>query len=151
METIYTPYQPRPISFLGIETVAGYRLKTYAIHLPGEVFDRSRFARGWQLAGASLPEPRVNAERPGVGFVILHQGRTAEYLVLCWWDRENELPTRVFINDQAGWRAATQGESFCVWDLQVIWSEREAYVATALAGQVNWEQAYLQSVTMWKA
>jgi hypothetical protein len=57
--------------------------------------------------------------------------------VLAWWDNENELPLRVFVRELEGdsqWRAARGVESFCVWDLQVIAFERDAYVATLLAG-----------------
>lgn len=48
------------------------------------------------------------------------------------WDRESELPTRVSVASKSppgAWRAAT-GESFCVWDMEVLWFERQAYVAT---------------------
>ena len=55
--------------------------------------------------------------------------------MLGWWERENELPIRVFVRAADGWRPAADGESFCVWDLRVIWWEREAYVNTLLAGR----------------
>lgn len=91
-----------------------------------------------------MPRPAVGDGRPGVGFAILHQGRTGDYLILGWWDRENELPTRVFIRDADGWRPANGGESFCVWDLRVLWWEREAYVGTVLAGRDDGVEAYMK-------
>jgi hypothetical protein len=138
---VFQPYEPRPLDFLGVEIVSAFRLKVYAIRFGGAEFDSERFSRGWALARAALPQPAVAASRPGLGFAILHQGRTADYFVLCWWDRENELPLRVF--DANGWRPATDGESVCVWDLRVIWNEREAYVRTMLAGQLSDEEGYL--------
>ncbi|NNC63222.1 MAG: hypothetical protein HKN84_00430 [Gammaproteobacteria bacterium] len=45
-----------------------------------------------------------------------------------------------------GFRPAMRGESFGVWDLRVIWSEREAYVATVLAGREGGIEAYLAAV-----
>jgi hypothetical protein len=129
---MFIPYAPRPIRFLGIETIQGFRLKVYSIHLPEAEFDRSRFAPAWELAASALPQPASNPERPGLGFAILHQGRTGDYFILGWWDRENELPVRIFLRDETGWRSGRESESFCVWDLQVIWSEREAYVQTVL-------------------
>ena len=131
----FQTYAPRPIQFLGIEAVNDYQLKFYSIVYGDEPFQRAGFETGLALAKEMLPNPAINLERPGVGFVILHQGRTGKYLILCWWDCENELPTKVFIEDEKGWRLAVGGESFCVWDLEVIWLERETYVGTVLAGK----------------
>jgi hypothetical protein len=89
--------------------------------------------------------PAVAPGRPGLGFAILHRGRTGDYLILCWWDHENELPTRVWVRDESGWRPA-RSESTCVWDLRVLWWEREAYVATVLAGRDDGAAAYLGMV-----
>ena len=139
-----TPYQPRPLTFLGVESVSGYLLKAYAIrHTADQPVERARFAERWTLAAGVLPQPALAEGRPGVGFAILHQSPEEDYLILSWWDRQNELPTRVFLGGPKGWRAATGGESFCVWDLRVMWWEREAYVGTGLAGRADGVEAYL--------
>ncbi len=143
---MFKSYQPRPLAFLGVESVAEYRLKVYAIHYGDQPFARVRFDAGWTLANATLPQPALSAGRPGLGFVVMHQGRTGDYLILCWWDRENELPIRVFVRDANGWRNAADGESVCVWDLRVMWWEREAYVGTVLAGRADGIEAYLRTV-----
>ena len=129
------PYKPRQIEPLGLTTTEGWRLKRYSVCAEGLQFDAGRFGAGIELATKALPQPAQTAERVGVGFLILHQGNGIDYTVLGWWDRENELPILVFVCDQPGtnrWRPARGSESVCVWDLQVIWSEREAYVATIL-------------------
>jgi hypothetical protein len=85
------------------------------------------------LALESFPKVAVTPRRPGVALLIRHQGRTADYVVLGWWDNENELPLRVFVRDpRTGWRPARGSESVCVWDLEVLWAERNAYVAAVL-------------------
>lgn len=137
------PYAPRPVAFRGVLEYRGYRLKRYTVTLPGATFDEGIFRTGRGLALSAVPEPAVTAERPGVGFVIEHQGRTQDYLVLAWWDRENELPVRVIIGDEHGWRPARESESFCVWDLQIVAAEREAYVAEVLAAGGGGLEAYL--------
>ena len=123
-----TPYQPRPVVFHGIETHAGWRIKRYAIHLPGGTFEAERFTPALSLAHDALPSPDIAAGRPGAAVLIEHQGAGVDYLVLGWWDRENEIPLLVWVNDGDGWRTARRGESVCVWDLAVLWSEREAWV-----------------------
>jgi len=125
-----TPYAPRRVTPLGVRSVRGFRLKTYAIVFGDTPFDQARFEPGMALAVAELPAPAAAA-----GFAVLHQGRTGDYLVLGWWDHENELPLRVFVRKESGWRPAQGGEGACVWDLAVVWHEREAYVNTILAGK----------------
>jgi hypothetical protein len=94
-------YAPRPVSWLGIEHVRGWRIKRYAIVYGDVPLDPRRFEGGLPLSRAALPAPAVSAARPGVAIEILHQGRTADYLVLGWWDNENELPLRVFVRSGA--------------------------------------------------
>ncbi len=143
------PYAPRPIRFDGIQTPdvsSGWRLKRYDIWHGDAVFDAGRFEAGTALALAELPAPAVTEMRPGVGFLVAHQGSGMDYLVLGWWDRENELPLRVFVraDDGGTWRPAHGSESVCVWDLQVIAHERDAYVETVLGGGTV--AAYLERV-----
>ena len=130
------PYAPRPIRILGVEPLGAFVLRRWWIDL---YEDAAPYLADWTdavaLSAAALPREAAPA-RPGVGFLILHRGRGADYLVLGWWDRENELPLRVFVRypgtDDAQWRAARGGESVCVWDLEVVAIERAAYVSTYL-------------------
>ena len=128
------PYAPRPIRCSGLETRDCWRLKRYAISFDGSPLDRGVFEEGLALARRALPEPAVAPGRPGLGFVVAHHGGTADYVVLCWWDQENELPTRILVrpSGEDHWRPASARESFCVWDLEVIGFERDTYVATML-------------------
>jgi hypothetical protein len=145
-------YEPRPIRFDGLREIDGWRLKRYSITYGPGPLEWSVFEPAMALVDAALPPPAVTAARPGLGFVIAHRGRTALYCVLSWWDNENELPTRVFVRDLEGdaeWRPARGAESFCVWDLQVIAFERDAYVTTLLAGKADAAaaaRAYLATV-----
>ena len=130
-------YAPRPIQFNGIQPHAGWRLKRYRIWHGVAAFDSARFGPGVALALAALPAPAVTGTRAGVGFVVAHQGDGVDYLVLGWWDRENELPLRVWVRESGDWRPAAGPESVCVWDLQVVGHERDAYVATVLSGAAD--------------
>ena len=109
---VFTRYQPRPLRFVGVEEIGEYRLKVYAIRYAVEPdFEWGRFA-GWEeLAASVLPQPAVAEARPGVGFAVLHQAQGEDYLILGWWDWENELPTRVFLRGKEGWCAARGGRS----------------------------------------
>ncbi|MGH7177024.1 MAG: isochorismatase [Tepidisphaeraceae bacterium] len=144
------PFAPRPIRFLGLIQHAGWRLKSYSITLRDQALVRANFDAGLALALRDLPAQAVAEHRPGVGFVILHQGRGSDYIVLCWWDSENELPHRTWVrpreNSGAPWRLTGAGQAICVWDLQIIWFERETYVKHVLgATGVNLD-AYLEAI-----
>lgn len=143
------PFSPRPIRSLGPVAVGDWILKRYSICLGGESVDPADFEPAFEMACASLPSPDRNDRRPGVGFVIFHAGRGADYAVLGWWDRENEMPVRIFVREHAPaatWRKGLGDESFCVWDLQVIAFERDAYVQTLLADPPLGRDAYLDRV-----
>ncbi len=61
-------------------------------------------------------------------FVIFHEGATYRYLVLAWWGNDNELFTSVSVHEGDGWVEDPAKYSFCLWDLEVFWFERNAYV-----------------------
>jgi hypothetical protein len=129
----FHPYAPRPIRFHGVRELGGFRLKDYSIVYGRGSVDWLDFARGFEVVLRELPRPAVAPGRPGVGFRIAHRGNGASYAVLAWWDRENELPLRLAVKNPDGtWRPARGSESVCVWDLEVIAFEREAYVGTVL-------------------
>lgn len=132
----YVPFSPRVIAGGLPLDVGAFRLKPYQVSCPPAQFEPRRFAGDLAVLRAALPDRRPPAPGlPGVGFVIRHQGPTADYLVLAWWDRENELPIRVWLHDGGAWRTARDGESVCVWDLEIVWYERNAWIETGLSGR----------------
>ncbi len=129
------PYAPRRIRFGGLREVGSWRLKLYSIVYGDNPMAWAELEPGLLLAEEELPEPDASQGRPGLGFLIAHQGRTGDYVVLGWWDHENELPLRVWVrrSREDSWRPAQGGESVCVWDLEVIAAERQAWVDTMLS------------------
>jgi len=131
----FAPYAPRPIRCHGVSRLAGFQIKDYSVVFGAEPVDWVDFSRGFELVARVLPSPAVGAGRPGVGFRIAHQGATGRYAVVAWWANENELPLRLAVRrPQEEWRMAREDESICVWDLQILAHERDAYVETVLAG-----------------
>lgn len=130
----YAAFQPREITPLPASVAGGFRIKRYAVAPAGIVFDQSRFAAAERDLAAQLPAVDAPRGRPGAAILILHQGATADYAVMSWWDRENEMPTRVWTRPSGVWAPAADDESFCVWDLELLWFERNAWIETVLAG-----------------
>jgi len=140
----YTPYLRRQIESYGVRDISGQKFKLYSILYGGEPMRWESFGHGIDQATKLIPPPDQKAGRPGLGFIIAHQGATADYLIVCWWANQNELPMLLFVRDGDKWRRSAEDESVCVWDLEVIWFERNAYIETVLAADGhNAADAYL--------
>lgn len=63
-------------------------------------------------------------------FVIFHQGAGYQYLVLVWWGNDNELFTSVSVLEDECWIEDATKFSFCLYDMEVMWRERNIYITT---------------------
>lgn len=61
-------------------------------------------------------------------FVVFHDGANFCYLVLAWWSNDNELFTSVSVKTESGWVEDASLYSFCVYDLEVFWHERNFFI-----------------------
>jgi hypothetical protein len=58
----------------------------------------------------------------------LSRWRDRSLPVLAWWGNDNELFTSVSARSTQGWVEDPRRYSFCLWDLEVFWFERNRYV-----------------------
>ena len=63
-------------------------------------------------------------------FVIFHDGASCDYLVLVWWQNDNELFTSVSVKTEGEWVEDPTKFSFCLYDLEIMWTERNIYIQT---------------------
>lgn len=140
-----TPFAPREMVFRGVSAHVDWRMKCYDIVCDHSCApDDAAWISGEALAFAALPAPAVSANRPGVAIKIRHAGRDVLYLVLAWWDNQNELITQTWVRLSPGdvWKPGADAHSFCVWDLEILWHERNAFVRHVLAERPDLD-AYL--------
>lgn len=81
-------------------------------------------------------------------FAIFHDGTSAQYLVLAWWGNENELFTSVSVREPSGWLTDSGKYSFCLWDLEILWAERNIYIETLYSGIQNLDAYREQRLTL---
>ena len=118
---------------LGLGRPGGAALKLYGIDVEGRALD----PRLLEEMHALLREHSPGEERHG--FVILHRGEEAVWLLLHWWMEGGILTERLWRRPLAG-EAARAFEPVdrplmaCVWELVPIAFERDAYVATLMNG-----------------
>ena len=137
-------FRQRAIRFRSLIERADWQVKLYAISHDDTAVDLAAVAAGFDLVLGSLPADSTAGGRAGVAFMIAHRAVGMDYVTLAWWDRGNELPMRVAVREHDGvWRPAKGSESVCVWDLQVIAFERDAYVRHMMLNEDCDTVAYL--------
>lgn len=100
------------------------QIKLYAISASGEPVDPQPFLARL----AALKAERALDWENLPAFAIFHHGASMLYLVLCWWGNDNELFHSVSVLTDQGWVEDPQRYSFCLYDLEVIWFERQAFI-----------------------
>ena len=123
-------YNPREIKFKGIQTVKDWKIKNYSISYDKQSFSEEMERRSLQLLQTELPKITDNVY--GVGFMIVHHGKGANFVLLDWWCNENELQHQVYYSKKEAPTQLKKQNSgapiVCVWDLIVINHERNAWV-----------------------
>jgi hypothetical protein len=129
----FTGYAKRRVQPLQPLKFADWRLKVYGVNAKGRSLDPALVEVARLAALDILPQPGVSPpERYGLGFMIIHAAIAVDFVVICWWGAQNELFLRVLTGppgrpQQLRQHSNMDGPLGCVWDLGVIWSEREAW------------------------
>jgi len=116
-------YRPRPIESLPADTDAD-GIKVYTISANGQAVDIARYLP--RMQGMKQARPIVWRDTPA--FAICHEAAKARYLVLGWWGNDNEMFVAVAAEDASGWVEDMSRYSFCLWDMEVMWHERNAFI-----------------------
>lgn len=82
--------------------------------------------------------------RQTAAFAIFHHGESFQYLVLVWWGNDNELFTSVSVRQDDNWQEDASKFSFCLYDMEVMWRERNIYIETIDCAKPSLE-AYRQA------
>ena len=137
-------YRDRRTWLLGVHRTNEWNIKSYAItasghELSGGVFEAAlRFVER-ELQPEHLEETPLLAaldDTPRFGFLILHEGSEAVWLLLDLWigDILHHHLYRAPLDDPASFETAWQKHSAaCVWELAVIHHERNAWVEHVLS------------------
>lgn len=132
-------YSPRLVKAFPPLDVCGRTLKTYGIFAEPE--RRSTLPEPDWLRGHAesvLREPPQQGDHP-VGFLMLHYGMDGDYLLVSQWYDANMLKhwVRGPETDAEGATRyvplAQRDLVACVWELEVVKFERDAWVNTVLA------------------
>lgn len=140
-----SPYQPRRFSRLGLWAAGELKLKAYGITWrtdePGPPLALQQAARR-HVTGALPPHAEAEGHH-GLGFVILHEGREGNWLLMDWWAHTDICCQRLAHAAEGSTELSSVERPLlaCVWESVVLAFERDAWVATMLTAHPD-PQAY---------
>ena len=110
-------------------------IKVYTISARNQKVEQAEYLS--RLAEVKSRKALAWASTPA--FVLFHDGASSAYLVLAWWGNDNELFTSVSVKTPSGWVEDAARFSFCLWDLEVFWHERNYFVECIYCSRPNLE------------
>lgn len=134
---IKTGYKKRPVKFLELYEHDGWKIKIYSISL------RNGFVSNELLesAKANIPAWLKNSsnyplEVHKYATLILHESKEGNFVIINWWIDENMLQQHVYVSSYEDPSTlnlySDKGITTCVWEMAVLWFERNAWVQFVL-------------------
>lgn len=139
---IQNKYQPRAIRFLGLENIGDWTVKLYSISCKSEYASEEQI----QAAKVRIPDWLHQAELTRyphykAATLIVHDGRDGCFAIISWWTGENMLQLFVYMADEEEpdqfHLISDKGIVSCVWEMGVLWFERNAWVKKVLMQPEN--------------
>lgn len=135
---IKNSYAKREIKFLQFWQLEDWKFKVYAIthaQRPMPNGDSPLVKASLDIAQQRIRKVE-QSEHHGAGFLIIHQGRDANFLLLDWWTDENilhqDLYTSKLSTPLSFVNITSSGLMACVWEMQVQSFERDAWISYVL-------------------
>jgi hypothetical protein len=128
------PYRTRSVRFLELWEWFGWRIKVYGITTHGGMPRPELLLASKARARDRLPIPAVNKDHYGIGYMIVHEGAVGDYGFINWWYMEDIVQHHMYgaSKGKSLEYRYPEGAGYCVWELAVIWFERQAWVETVL-------------------
>ncbi|TAF32363.1 MAG: hypothetical protein EAZ57_08925 [Cytophagales bacterium] len=129
-------YQTRPIRFVEIHDIMGWKIKIYSISIYQEFISETNLL---DVKG-QLPEWLKNAETCAYdkhhhATLIIHEWSGGCYGIINWWVDANMLQNFVYLRKHQETEFqlfSHHGICTCVWEMAVWWHERNAWVKHVL-------------------
>lgn len=136
METQIEPYRARSTRFLELADHGDWRIKLYSICTDSEVVPDELVEAATRATLPFLPKPAVTDERYGVGFLTIHRGSDANWMLLDWWESDCILCHRLFRSSFSSPARITEVEyghlMACTYEMVVQQFERQAWIDTVM-------------------
>ena len=133
----FTSYKPRPVKFLEVLEYNGWHVKVYSISAKKQIVDTSIIENAKKHLSSWLSNNLDYQHRNyKIATLILHEGSYGIYAIINWWSDEDMLQLYVYFADYDNPKKFTlfsdKGMVTCVWEMAVLWHERNAWVKHVL-------------------
>ena len=138
----FETYQARKITYEGLEEVDGWQVKLYTISQRNSFQAvESLQAVQTQLDGLLALAYQSALPLHQHAFVIVHEAREGIWVLLNWWTGGEMLETMTrFISPDTPTELLPSphtGPLICIWELEVVWHERMAWISHVLSKAAN--------------
>jgi hypothetical protein len=146
---IKSAYKTRPIRFLEVYTFQDWKIKMYSISVRHRLVDAQNIEHAKQLLHVWLQASKIYSLKTyKIATLILHEGKEGCFAIINWWIDENMLQQFVYLatNEQpTEFKLYSNNGIFtCVWEMEVLWFEKNAWVKNILMKADNPDvEAYL--------
>jgi len=141
----FDTYKDRRIDFQGLHITDGWAVKIYTITMHDQFKSQETLqAILEQLDSLFLAIPR-QSKLPihNHAFLMIHEAREGVWVLFSWWTGGEMIETEVFLASYTAPRVISKsphpGALVCVWELEIIIHERQAWIKHVLqqAAQPN--------------
>lgn len=149
---IQSNYKTRPVRFVELYRHTDWYIKIYSISVKHEMVEQHWIDRAKQNLSAWLQQAgNYPLDTCQTATLIIHEGKEGCFAILCWWIDENMLQLFVYLasyNNQPEFVLySDKGMVTCVWEMAVLWFERNAWVEHVLSKADSPDiEAYLNTV-----
>jgi hypothetical protein len=144
-----TAYKKRPIRFMEIIRHEDWQIKLYSVSEKNKLVSMQSveyakyYLTGWLSNSKYYPLTTYR-----IATLILHEGKEGCFAIINWWIDENMLQQFVYLATPAYPSEfkllSDKGIITCVWEMAVLWFERNAWVKHVLEKSTNPDfEAYL--------
>ena len=141
-------FKPRSVSYFGVHSIDNWKFKIYRMaYKENEPVDGLLDATLSNLPKWLEDKTKLNDfDHYNVGTVIIHEAKDSILTVVNWWVYENVIQNHVYCapldNPIEAVDYSSQGIRFCVWELNILWHERNLWVEHILknADSPDWEK-----------
>ena len=137
-----TPYAPRSTRFIGILAHGDWKIKCYGISCKAENVSDTHIAFAKENLEKWLSQSKITRLATyNLATLILHEGREGIFYIINWWIDENMLQQFVYLanyNSPSELQLVSdKGIITCVWEMEILWFERNAWVEQVLMQPEN--------------
>lgn len=147
----FAPYEKRAVTFVELWQQNEWQVKIY--HVGNKPLSDILLHSCHTILPESLPQPAQTKDRYGVGFVVVHQGVMANWLLINWWGHEDIIHQKIYHSptDQPNKIMHVEDKSImtCIHEMEVYEFERQAWISHVLnqRGVVNFEPYLAQRLS----